>query len=541
MYTLTQNSGVWLISIGLFFQLSLLKAQSWTDLKQFGNAENQEITVLGENQAHLYFGGSFSGGLDIGTHRLQSQGGADIFIAQQSGPDQILRILLQGGSLLDDAIDALAIDAQGNLFVTGSFWTEIDFGTFVLESPPESPKALFLIKISPEGALLWSQVFTKGSVKGINSIALDTQGGVLLGGYFSEEIEFADTVLQSPARSAAFYALLTSTGDLQWSRAIGKTGNTRINGVSTFEGTYYQVAGYYDDTLSLAGQTFPANTNDQDVFLLSMDTAGEIRWVRKAGGVFDETVADMVNDSLGNTYLCGQLVGVMRLNDSLSIQSRDGNADCFLLKYDSLGQAIWAKSFGGDRLQFVNDLLIDKGKLTMCGAFQDNLFLDDFSLTSTFEYDGYFAQINLDGEVIDLHALSAENGNVLPVLLSSFQEELIIGGAFSGQVQVAGLEANASPGTFQIFLATWGAFLSATQALIDDPAIQIFPNPASHTFSIQGVSNSYGIKVYNTAGQLILQQDRPNAEVGVQDWLPGLYFVHINLPKGQLVRKLMVH
>ena len=40
----------------------------------------------------------------------------------------------------------------------------------------------------------------------------------------------------------------------------------------------------------------------------------------------------MVIDGEDNIYLTGQLVGVMVLNDSLQIQSRDGNTDLFLLK-----------------------------------------------------------------------------------------------------------------------------------------------------------------------------------------------------------------
>lgn len=531
MKELTAIPSVWLTFYLIFWSSISGNSQTWRELCSFGNQNAQSMAILAPAGDLLYFGGTFSGNLALTDVQLTSRGEEDIFLASLDSEGQV-QLLLSGGSIRGDQLYDLQVDSEGNLVLAGAVWEEADFGTFQIMAPEDSPKVEFLAKLSPQGNLLWSKLFAGGSIKGLNSLSLDDQDRILLGGYYGDSLRVADTTLFSPARAAAFVGLFSGTGERKWLRSIGRSGNTRTTATAAFSDAYYYAGGYFDDTLRIDDQVFPANTDDQDAFLAAFTAEGTLRWVRKAGGVFDERPVAMAADKAGSAYLTGSLVGVMRLNDSLSIQSRDGNADCFLVKYDTLGQVKWATAFGGDQLQLVSDLAYAAGKLSLCGSFQENLFWQDRSLESTFGYDGFFARLDTAGQVLELQALPASNGTVLPRRLAPDDGNLRLGGDFSGRLALRDLSVSASSSSFDLFLATWGPAVTNTQNRWADIPIRLFPNPARDYFFLESSAEILSFRIYSAGGQLIHTGGTPRGAISTQNWPPGSYRLQVRTLSG---------
>ncbi len=86
------------------------------------------------------------------------------------------------------------------------------------------------------------------------------------------------------------------------------------------------------------------------------------------GTTYDEYAYGIVSDSVGNNYTIGTYQGTFNFGNGISIQSNKGFFDIFLVKRDSLGQVIWAKSFGSNDTNYshafymddVIDIAIDK-------------------------------------------------------------------------------------------------------------------------------------------------------------------------------------
>jgi hypothetical protein len=538
MNILTGNPTIWLILSMFIFSYG--HGQTWQDLQVFGNENAQSLSVLAQSGDQLYIGGTFTGQWELGGTSLQSQGEEDIFLATLDTEGQI-QIVLAGGSIRGDQLYELNVDSQGNIILAGSVWEEASFGSFSVVAPENSPKVEFLLKLSTQGEVLWSQILAGGSIKGINGVSLDMQDRILVGGYYGDSLRIADTLLRSGARSAAFLAYFSPDGQLNWARSIGRSGNTRITTTDLFGGSHLFAAGYYDDTLRVDGEVFPANTNDEDAFLSCFTPSGELRWVRKAGGVFDEQPTAIACDEEGNTYLTGQIVGVMRLNDSLSIQSRDGNADCFLVKFDSLGRVPWAESFGGDQLQLVRDISYRDGQLNLCGSFQENLFWQDLSLQSTFGYDGYLARLDTSGQLQDLQSLPSSAGIVLPRRLFTSGESVLLGGEFSGSLALGPFMEEAPAGGFGLFLSAWGPAVTSVRPTVNTIAIRIFPNPTADFFQIKTTEVPRTIRVFAASGQMIYQQEDSLHPIAVHHWLPGTYWIQVVSSQGQAWQPLVVH
>ncbi|HKK73978.1 MAG TPA: T9SS type A sorting domain-containing protein [Saprospiraceae bacterium] len=526
---LTHSLPLWLISSLIFFCPAALSAQNWTDAQTFGEGQ-QSLEALLPTEQGLLLGLAFSESYG----EINSVGERDLLLLRRSAAGEV-ELLLHGGSTRDDDLDVLAEDADGNLILAGAFWSSIDFGSFQLTSSPENPRALFLIKIDPEGNLLWSQTFEGGSIKQINDLVLDAQGNIFMGGYFDQELQFADTSLLSTAESSAFYARFRKNGALDWCHSFGETGNTRATVVEQYAGRQYLLGGYYDDSLKVASQNFPANTNDDDAFLLALDTSGQVDWVRKAGGVFNELPTGLAVDETGHSYLAGQLVGVLVVNDSLRIESRDGNADCFLIRYDSLGQADWAQSFGGDQLQFTNDLLYDKGQLWLTGHYQENLEIGSLRLEAgaALTFEGFISSLDTNGQVQELTALPGAPGTVLANHLAISSRGIWLGGDLSGQLTLGGFQLESFSGSFTSYIVEYGVVATATHPGETTRSITIFPNPTRDQLFITSAVEVGQYSIWNQQGQCLRRYQNTNKRsISVAQWPAGLYYLWVQHAEG---------
>lgn len=90
---------------------------------------------------------------------------------------------------------------------------------------------------------------------------------------------------------------------------------------------------------------------NQDVFFVVFFFIGILFWVCDLGGVIDDNFQDIVIDMAGNFYVIGNIIGVMNLFEEISIESSNGNDDCFLVKYSVDGILFWGRAFGGFDVQ----------------------------------------------------------------------------------------------------------------------------------------------------------------------------------------------
>src|SRR3989442_12049361 len=83
-----------------------------------------------------------------------------------------------GGDLGGGAGRAVAVDANGNVLVTGKFSGTIDFGTGPLTSAGATD--IFLAKYSAAGDPIWSKAFGGALNDSGNGVAVDSGGNVVL-------------------------------------------------------------------------------------------------------------------------------------------------------------------------------------------------------------------------------------------------------------------------------------------------------------------------------------------------------------------------
>ncbi len=241
-----------------------------------------------------------------------------------------------GGSDFD-AAEQVSVDASGNSYTTGYFRDVVDFDpdpsvSYFLTANTQD---IFILKLDPDGHFLWAKQIVSATFPTYSSgrhIEVDAFGNVYTTGFFSGTADF------DPG-AGIFY--LTS----------------------------------------LAG-------NDDDVFVLKLDTAGNFIWAKKFGGLQNDQGMSITVDPFGNVYTTGYFasdtvdfdpgIGVFNLTGN----NNSANLAGFVSKLDATGNFVWAMKFNSNFLfsttmaagyDITTDLL---GNVLITGSFSDTVDFD---------------------------------------------------------------------------------------------------------------------------------------------------------------------
>ena len=226
-----------------------------------------------------------------------------------------------GGSASDSAT-AIAVDGNGNAYVTGSTASS-DFPTVgnpPLQSTLSNTQDAFVAKLSADGSTLLYSTYLGGAKgqQGATAIAIDTSGAAYVAGYTSSsDFPVTHGAFQTAAPSyygttVGFVSKLGPSGSvLSYSTFIGQGSggnNTYVNGIAVDSAKCAYVAGKtYDSSLPTSATAVqPSYGGQADAFVIKLNAAGsgEIYGTFLGGSQTDKALGIAV-DSSGNAYIAG--------------------------------------------------------------------------------------------------------------------------------------------------------------------------------------------------------------------------------------------
>lgn len=117
---------------------------------------------------------------------------------------------------------------------------------------------------------------------------------------------------------------------------------------------------------------------DSGSFAVKYNPLGNVLWAEKIAG----DPIDVCCDYLGNLYVIGNFLGSITIG-SFNLSS-NGSSDFFIAKFSGSGSVMWAKSFGGNNGDEVAAFAQDKyGNLYVTGYYRNSISFDNYFLNDS--------------------------------------------------------------------------------------------------------------------------------------------------------------
>jgi uncharacterized delta-60 repeat protein/gliding motility-associated-like protein len=190
----------------------------------------------------------------------------------------------------------ILLDDEENLYIAGTYSGTVDFdtGPGVTSLTAVNGFDGYLLKMTPDGTLLWVKSMGGSGNDGPGEFSFDAEGNIYMMFAFNLTADF------DPGPGTASLTSVPSS---------------------------------------------PANKND--IAVAKYDHDGNFIWVKQIGGNSDEFIYGLKADPDGNVYITGAFRGTTSFGGTFSLSALGtGSTDVFFTKLDTDGNFIWAKNIG---------------------------------------------------------------------------------------------------------------------------------------------------------------------------------------------------
>lgn len=524
----------------------------WIWAKKQGGASNEfSLSVCTDPSGNIFTCGYFiSPTLTIGSNTLTCQGSYDIMVVKYDA----LGIPIWArsfGTNQDDYANAVATDAQGNVYVTGFFsGTSISFGSFTLNNFGPGTADMYLLKLDPSGNVLWAVGFGGNYWDTGQSLRVDpSNGAVYMAGYFSStSVDFGTGPVPTNGLADAFLSRHDpANGNTLWVISAGGEVNDLANGVDVdAAGNVFITGGWASDTIRFgpndhinAGPGFP------DIFTAKYSANGNYIWSVTEGGPDNDHADAIVIDRFNNVIIGGHYHSTSFVAGSTTLNN-GGMGDPFIFKYDNGGNIQWAKDAGGPFNDFSYSVTVDSsGNSYLTGMFiSPSITFGSTTLTNASGVEDMFLT-KYDPNGNELWALGdgdAYSDYINDIFIDRNSDKLFAtGDMFSPTITMGSTlltNVDNTGSTSDFFLAKLDMVTGLEP--LSFSTLQCFPNPSSGILHFKGILGTAVIEIRDLAGRLILQgsifQNDP-LDLRMHE-LTGVYLLKVQTEFSESVMKL---
>lgn len=328
IYVVGQSTGKWVMQNGdditfnggdtdaILIKFSQLGTMLWGTYIGGDNAEQCRAVTI-DKDGNIIVGGVTKSASGIATDGSTRKG---MFLAKYSKTGQKLWGTNYGGStgidwisgVNSDWIESVITDKNGTIYISGHA-VSTDLPKTIPAFSFAGYNDAFLAKFSSAGVLEWSRYFGGEVGESGNTLAIDNQNHIWMGGYTTSPDHIELNGFDNPGpdyNTCGFLAEFTATGEQVWGTYYGDNhylwnyteftdiafdsqGNLIATGFTTatdyiaYQGNDTTLAGYYD------------------MFVLKMDNTKNKVWATYLGGENEEQAFGLALDSYDNIFITG--------------------------------------------------------------------------------------------------------------------------------------------------------------------------------------------------------------------------------------------
>ncbi len=348
------------------------------------------------------------------------------------------------------------------------------------------------------GAVLWSRRYGGGSVQVAESVSIDSQKRITVGGTFIDTIDIglAPPMTEFSGFANAFLFQLDADGAPVWQLELGDAVSQHITDIRHTSANQLYVTGAMDGSLSHGAYNLSTH-GDLDIFMARLENGSAANWLGNFGDAAVQGGAAVAVDGSDNAIFTGQFAGSFSLGASpiggtgkngfvakltgfadvqavqlglagpdnkgldvaaapdgsiFAVGSFDGSvdfgdgtthtpsgADAFLVKLDGNLGTVWSRAYGGASLQIASAVVADAaGNAIVGGTFAGTITLDR-EYTSADARDAFVVEVDPSGAPVWSRVLGGLGNQEITDVALAPDGDIWIAGGTGGAVDVCGV------------------------------------------------------------------------------------------------------
>lgn len=269
---------------------------------------------------------------------------------------------------------------------------------------------------------------------------------------------------------------------------------------------------------------FYDNRGDDDVLLVNFESYGNKIWQKCYGGAQKDAPADILQLPKG-----GIMVAASTLSSTIDVSENNGGYDAWLFTVNGDGDILWEQSYGSSGNEKVNAIKISSNGIYMLGT-------SGSSWPGTAyhgKYDFWLTRLNPQtSNIEDQYFLGGYNYDD--------GRSLLIDG--SGTVFMAGISSSNDGYVRNNSGEKDGWIIAIKPTNLSDQQFRVHPNPTTGVLYINDIPENASIKVFDLSGAIVFQNDvnTPFSAILDLSFLPsGTYIINVSNDQSDLRAKVI--
>lgn len=522
-----------IISIGIYSQ-----TPNWNWVKK-GNGSNQDFGrgVTTDASGNVYTTGSFySSSIALGAFTLTNKNNTgstpDVFIAKYDIAGSALWARSAKGKLFDEG-QAIATDINGNVFVTGYFYSDtLIVGTSTVINTGADD--IFIVKYDSNGNFQWVRT-ASGTLndRGLG-IKIDQIGDIIITGYFeSPTLNFNGTTLTNSGGSDIFVVKYNQSGNIIWAKSNGGNFNDTSYGIAIDNFNNIYIAGdFKSNTITFGTNTFTnTNAGNPDIIVVKYDALGNVVWAKQTGGSSEEYAYGICSDTNNNIVVSGYFQSTS-INFGTGALIKHGTYNSYVVKYNSNGIPLWSKNTTSTYTNKSYAVTTDGAdNVIITGSYYSgNMFFGTYTLSNVGDNDIYVAKYDPTGNFLwakGSGGLAADFG--YGISAHSNGNLHVIGIFNSTSISFDTFTLNTS-GSADVFIGKIGNNIIGINEIMNEAEmIKIFPNPTSDYIIIENIKHFTSLDLFDCSGNFVqnLSFLNSNTKINLKNLKKGIYYLSV--------------
>jgi|GEM_PF-2262486 len=314
--------------------------------------------------------------------------------------------LASAGGSENDEVHAITRDNSGNIYIVGSFRGSAQFGSSVLVS--NGAEDAFVAALDASGNWLWANSYGSNGSEEATGITFVSPGVLFITGYFSGAMSVLPYTLACQGETDIFLVKLDTDGNVSGACSAGGSGLDRSAGIAAVNNGDLFVCGNFSSTVTF-GDMLITPGNVSNIFVAKLDNNLNWLWVETGSGT-DQKVSDLCVSVSGNCYVTGIFSGIADFGSRHLVSL--GESDAFVAKVNTENSWIWAKRFGGSYADGGNAIAVESA---------ENILLVGYT-TGNVNFGNNLSYVGAGGKDIMMAALNSD-GNLLWVKRNGWQRD----------------------------------------------------------------------------------------------------------------------